>query len=107
MAPDGGGGALASVKKRGLNEDSMKVPFAFAELVANECSGCEETDNLPSIINERSQFLTDCLLKVCDERNLPLALKIGEVCFFSGVTWVKSTGALFSSFSSIFPPPFT
>lgn len=107
MAPDGGGGALASVKKRGLNEDSMKVPFAFAELVANECSGCEETDNLPSIINERSQFLTDCLLKVCEERNLPLALKIGEVFFFSGVTWVKSTGALFSSFSSIFPPPFT
>ena len=107
MAPDGGGGTLASVKKRGLNEDSMKVPFAFAELVANECSGCEETDNLPSIINERNQFLTDCLLKVCEERNLPLALKIGEMCFFSGVTWVKLTGALFSSFSSSFPPPFT
>ena len=82
MAPDGGSSTLASVKKRGLNEDSMKVPFAFADLAATDCSGCEETDILPSIINERSHFLTDCLLKICEERNLPLALKIGELCFF-------------------------
>ena len=77
LAPDNGGGILAGVKKRGLNEDSMKVPFAFADISANECSGCEETD-MPTVLNEHSDFLKDCLIKVCEERNLPIALKIGE-----------------------------
>jgi hypothetical protein len=78
LAPDNGGGTLAGVKRRGLNEDSMKVPFAFTDLSSNECSGCEETDNMPTVLNEHSNFLTDCLMKVCEERNLPIALKIGK-----------------------------
>lgn len=69
------GGLLAGVKKLGVNEDSLKSPFAFTDL--NECMGCEETDHVPSIINEHSDFLTDVLMPVCMERNLPLALKIG------------------------------
>ncbi len=54
----------------------MKVPFAFTDLSSNECSGCEEI-GMPTVLNERSNFLTDCLMKVCEERNLPIALKIG------------------------------
>ena len=73
----GDGGTLAGVKKTGLNESAMKAPFAFAEVVDNDCDNCEETDNIPSIIDERSDFLTNVLMPVCEERNLPLALKIG------------------------------
>ena len=71
------GGTLTNVKKRGANEDSLRVPFAFTDLLNKDCIGCEEIDNSPSVINERSAYFTDCLMKVCEERNLPLALKIG------------------------------
>lgn len=70
-------GNLAGVQKVGLNESAMKAPFAFADVISNECNNCEDTDNVPSIINEQSDFLTDVLMPVCEERNLPLALKIG------------------------------
>ena len=71
------GGTLSGVKKLGLNEDSLQDPFAFTDLSGIDCKGCEEADQMPSIINEDSDFLTDVLMKVCEERNLPLALKIG------------------------------
>ncbi|KAL7535888.1 hypothetical protein ACHAXR_006792, partial [Thalassiosira sp. AJA248-18] len=72
-----GGGALSGVKKEGLNESALKTPFAFTDLIGNDCNDCEDTDDVPSLINEQSDFLTDVLMPVCEERNLPLALKIG------------------------------
>lgn len=57
----------------------MKQPFAFTDLMSNncaaECDGGEE--GLASIIDENSDFLSEVLMKVCQERDLPLALKIG------------------------------
>jgi mannitol-1-phosphate/altronate dehydrogenase len=72
-----GGGTLSGVIKRGVNESSLQSPFAFTELTGNDCNDCEATDNMPSIINESSDFLTEVLMSVCEERDLPLALKIG------------------------------
>ena len=57
------GGTLSGVKKLGLNEDSLQDPFAFTDLSGIDCKGCEETDQMPSIINEDSDFLTDVLMK--------------------------------------------
>ena len=72
-----GGGILSGVTKKGVNESSLQSPFAFAELTGRDCNDCEDTDNMPSIINESSDFLTEVLMHVCEERDLPLALKIG------------------------------
>ena len=41
-----------------------------------EASGSQEVEQA-SCINEHSDFLSDVLMKVCEERDLPLALKIG------------------------------
>jgi hypothetical protein len=77
-------GTIAGVKKTGVNEDVMKEPFAFVEVIANaaancgvvaSCDGAE--DEAPSVIDENSDFLSDVLMKVCEERDLPVALKIG------------------------------
>ena len=76
-----GKGTLAGVKKDGVNEDAMKQPFAFADVVtldANCVTNCDgEDDAAASIIDENSDFLSEVLMKVCEERDLPLALKIG------------------------------
>lgn len=72
-----GGGTLSGVTKKGVNETSLQSPFAFAELTGNDCNDCEATDDMPSIIDESSDFLTKVLMPVCEERDLPLALKIG------------------------------
>ena len=72
-------GPAAKKLNRGVNEEAMKQPFAFTDLTSNncatECDGAEE--GLASIIDEHSDFLTEVLMKVCEERDLPLALKIG------------------------------
>ena len=74
-------GSLAGVKKTGVNEDAMKQPGAFAdqasgsaECVVN-CDGAE--DEAATVLDENSDFLSEVLMKVCEERNLPVALKIG------------------------------
>lgn len=74
-------GSLAGVKKTGVNEEAMKQPGAFveqtsgnAECVVN-CAGAE--DEAPTVLDEKSDFLSEVLMKVCEERNLPVALKIG------------------------------
>ena len=74
------GGSLAGVDKIGVNEEAMKQPFAFADVVspgATCSSSCEEGDTVASVINENSDFLSEVLMCVCEERDLPLALKIG------------------------------
>lgn len=63
----------------GLNEDAMKQPFAFVDVSQNGCDpDCDGGDEgMASVINENSDFLTHVLMKVCEERDLPIALKIG------------------------------
>jgi len=81
----------ANNNKKGLNEDALRYdPGAFADVIAAEtttsdgasggCCGSASDDNdddSPTVIDENSDFLTDVLMKVCEERGLPLALKIG------------------------------
>lgn len=71
------GGRLAGVKRAGVNEAALQAPFAFTDAVGNDCNRCDGADDVPSVINEQSDFLVDVLMRVCEERNLPLALKIG------------------------------
>lgn len=68
---------MANVKRRSINMESMKEPGAFAYLQSGN-DGCDETeDEVPSVINETSDLLCEVLMKVCEERDLPIALKIG------------------------------
>jgi len=74
-------GPIEGVKKNGVNIDAMQQPFAFVEqassaaFCATSCDGAEEQS--PSVIDESSDFLAEVLMKVCEERDLPVALKIG------------------------------
>jgi hypothetical protein len=71
-------GTLAGVINTGVNEDAMTQPGAFADggaSAGDACSGTE--DDAPSAIDENSDFLSQVLMKVCEERDLPVALKIG------------------------------
>lgn len=69
--------------KMGLNQEAMKQPGAFATMssvggadhVSSSCDGAE--DEAPSVIDEHSDFLSQVLMKICEERDLPIALKIG------------------------------
>lgn len=68
-----------SMKKTGLNEQAMSQPGAFADAGSIEqMANCDTAeDGSPSIIDENSDFLSEVLMKVCEERDLPVALKIG------------------------------
>lgn len=74
-------GTLAGVKNTGVNEEAMKQPFAFVDQASSGadcvlgCDGAE--DEAPTVLDENSDFLSEVLIKVCEERNLPIALKIG------------------------------
>lgn len=69
-------GILANVLTSGsINTEAMKEPGAFAKASAETCN--PSSDDTPSVINEKSDFLSHVLMKVCEERDLPLALKIG------------------------------
>lgn len=71
-------GTLAGLKNDGINEESMKEPGAFATAIAGSSTTCSpDADESPSLIAENSDFLSEVLMKVCEERDLPLALKIG------------------------------
>lgn len=72
-------GLLRKGRKVGVNEDAMKQPFAFTDLAANNCEAdCEGgEDELASIVDEHCDFLSEVLMTVCKERDLPIALKIG------------------------------
>jgi len=64
----------------GINTEAMKQPGAFAIASGSThlltCDGIE--DDAPSVIDENSDFLNEVLMKVCEERDLPIALKIGS-----------------------------
>lgn len=70
-------GILSNAPTSGsINTEAMKEPGAFAMASGGEtCS--PSSDDAPSLINEQSDFLSQVLMKVCEERDLPLALKIG------------------------------
>ena len=72
-------GSLAGVDKRGVNKEAMKEPFAFVDVTSGgDATNCDpEEDNTASVIDENSDFLSDVLMVVCEERDLPVALKIG------------------------------
>lgn len=64
--------------KQGINTEAMKQPGAFADTIGVGCDPCTgQDDNLPSVVDENSDLLCDVLMKVCEELDLPLALKIG------------------------------
>jgi len=71
-------GSLASAQRGvGLNTEAMKEPGAFATAQRTN-NGCPpSSEDTPSLINEKSDYLSEVLMKVCEERDLPLALKIG------------------------------
>ena len=68
-----------STQNPGSNTEAMKVPGAFADGALANCApiGCEGEEDIASVINEKSDFLSEVLMKVCEERDLPVALKIG------------------------------
>lgn len=69
-------GTIAGVKKTGVNADAMSQPFAFVDVTNADCAAtCE--DEAPSVIDENSDFLSQVLMKVCEELDLPIVLKIG------------------------------
>ena len=74
-------GPLSKVKKTGINEQSMALPGAFVDVTSmnDKCNqACDgEEDEIASVINEKSDFLSEVLMAVCEERDLPVALKIG------------------------------
>ena len=73
--------SLANTKRNNnVNEATFTEPGAFADVAKAEMGStqCDEAqDDMPSVINEHSDFLSEVLMKVCEERDLPLALKIG------------------------------
>jgi hypothetical protein len=70
-------GTLGSSTSTGINEEALKLPGAFAQLKNQEISCNSTEDDSPSVINENSDFLGNVLMKICEERDLPVALKIG------------------------------
>lgn len=60
-----------------INMEAMTQPGAFADTVGARilCEGPD--DDYPSVIDENSDLFGEVLMKVCEERDLPLALKIG------------------------------
>jgi hypothetical protein len=70
-------GTFATTVSPLVNQEAMREPGAFADIVRKRstCTGSE--DDAPSVINEQSDFLSQVLMKVCEERDLPIALKIG------------------------------
>ncbi|KAL7578565.1 hypothetical protein ACA910_011623 [Epithemia clementina (nom. ined.)] len=76
--------------KASINPSALQQPGAFAEAILETSSAAmacvgggrstaegEEEEDLPSVINESSDYFREVLMKVCQERDLPLALKIG------------------------------
>lgn len=74
-------GTLASVdnkQKNTVDPNALQEPFAFVPAVASHALNCAPPeDEAPSVIDEHSDFLSQVLMPVCEELDLPVALKIG------------------------------
>lgn len=65
-------------ERESLNPEALQEPFSFIPALSSSQIQCRPTeDEVPSIINEESDFLTQVLMPVCEELDLPLALKVG------------------------------
>ena len=60
-----------------INDEAMSQPFAFVQVQSSGIECTMDDDERASLIHEDSDFLSDVLMKICEERKLPLALKIG------------------------------
>lgn len=70
-------GSLSGFVNDGVNKEAMKLPGAFAD-VSTAAAACDpQEEDSPTLIDENSDFLSKVLMKVCEERDLPVALKIG------------------------------
>lgn len=73
------GSMSVAAMKRGVNTEAFNEPGAFVYAAAADhmksCDGVD--DETPSVIDENSDLLSDVLMKVCEDRDLPIALKIG------------------------------
>jgi hypothetical protein len=71
-------GTLTGIQDRSVNVEAMKVPGAFAAASYLSETACPpQEEDTPSVIDESSDFLSQVLMEVCEELDLPLALKIG------------------------------
>ena len=70
-------GNLSGFVNTGINKEAMKLPGAFADVSVAGTSCVPQEEDSPSLINENSDFLSEVLMHVCEERDLPVALKIG------------------------------
>lgn len=64
-------------RRASVNLESMRVPGAFAQAIAQDDACIPENEDSPTEINESSDLFGEVLVKVCEERGLPIALKIG------------------------------
>ena len=88
-ARNSGTSSTTTVKrtKASINPSALQEPGAFARAIletttavsacTSSADGTTADDEVPSVINETSDYFTEVLMKVCQERDLPLALKIG------------------------------
>ena len=70
-------GTIASRGLVNVNEQAMKQPGAFVDVVVSSAACSPAEDDVPSAIDEKSDLLSQVLMRVAEERNLPIALKIG------------------------------
>lgn len=63
---------------KGYNLEAFTTPGAFAEAIVGDLDQCSPVDDeTPTEIDENSDLLSEVLMNVCQERDLPVALKIG------------------------------
>jgi hypothetical protein len=72
-------GTLAGADSRqSVNSDALQEPFSFVPALLAAGSNCiPSEDDSPSVIDEISDFLSEVLIPVCEELDLPIGLKIG------------------------------
>jgi len=70
-------GTLAGFVNDGVNKEAMKLPGAFADVSVATAACDPQQEDSPTLIDENSDFLSKVLMQVCEERDLPVALKIG------------------------------
>jgi hypothetical protein len=71
-------GTLSGIdSRRSINPDALVEPFSFVPAISAQPSCLPPEDEAPSVIDEHSDFLRQVLMQVCEERDLPIALKIG------------------------------
>lgn len=77
VLPEGTLGGVDPTLRRGVNPDALREPFGFVPVISAQTNCLSPEDEAPSVIDEASDFLSEVLMKVCEERDLPIALKIG------------------------------